>query len=143
MTVDTAKLLWFMFIRRIISQVLQCLGSIYIWCGTGLKKMDPDPDPGHFFKIYWIFLTKNYFRFFFLAYFYPKTWWTVQKWGHFYNLSFFSKVQIWVLGVQKFFFAVFGWYFTPWIRIRGSAYFCGSGSGSRKPNSCGSNGSGS
>ena len=24
------------------------------------------------------------------------------------------------------FFAVFGWYFTPWIRIRGSAYFADS-----------------
>ena len=40
-----------------------------------------------------------------------------------------------------FFVAVFGWYFDPWIRIRGSAYLCGSGS--RKPKSCGSNGSGS
>ena len=78
-----------------------------------------DPDPGHFLKIYW----------FFFAYFYPKTWWTIYKWGNFYNLYFFSKVQIWVLWVKKFFFAVFGWYFTPWIRIRGSAY-CGS----RKPN---------
>ena len=28
------------------------------------KKMDPDPDPdpGYFFKIYWIFLTKQYFQ---------------------------------------------------------------------------------
>ena len=25
-----------------------------------------DPDPGHFFKIYWIFLTKNNFQFFFI-----------------------------------------------------------------------------
>ena len=31
-------------------------------------------------------------------------------------------------------FEVFGWYFTSLIRIRGSANFGGSGSGSRKPN---------
>ena len=36
---------------------------------------------------------------------------------NFSNL-FFSKVQIWVLGVKKFFFAVFGSFFTPRIRIR-------------------------
>ena len=28
------------------------------------KKMDPDPDPDHLFKIYWIFLTKNNFQIF-------------------------------------------------------------------------------
>ena len=45
----------------------------------------------------------------------------------------------------KDFAPVFGWYFAPWIRIRGSSYFSGSrpGSGSRKPICCGSNGSGS
>jgi len=107
------------------------------------KKMDPDP--GHFFKIWWIFITKNNFQMFcfiFFACFYPKTWWTIQKWGNFYNFSFL-KIQIWGLGVKKFFFAVFGWYFTPWIRIRGSAYYCGSRSGSKTPKSCVSNGSGS
>ena len=52
-------------------------------------------------------------------------------------ISLFSIVQIWVLGV-KFFSPVFGCYFTPWIRIRGSTYFCGFGSGSRKPKFCGS-----
>ena len=56
------------------------------------KKMDPDPNPGYFFKINWIFLTKQKKNF---AYFQAKTWWT-----------------------------------------------CGSGSGSKKPKSCGSNGSG-
>ena len=81
------------------------------------------------------FLSKNNFQIYFLfffAYFYPKTRWTIQKWGSFYNL-FFSKVNILVLEVKKI-FAVFVWYFTPWIQIRGSAYFCGSGS--RKPKSC-------
>ena len=38
-----------------------------------LKKMDPDPDPEYFFKIYWIFLTKQIF----FAYFHAKTWWTI------------------------------------------------------------------
>ena len=45
-------------------------------------------------------------------------------------ITLFTLVQIWVLRVT-FFFAVFG----------GPAYFCGSGSGSRMPKSCGSNGS--
>ena len=36
----------------------------------------------------------------------------------FFNHSFFSKVQIWCFGVKKIFFAVFGWYFIPWLRIR-------------------------
>ena len=56
-----------------------------------IRILDPhwkktDPDPGHYFKIYWIFLTKNNFQIFcfiFFAYFYPKTWWIIQIWGHF------------------------------------------------------------
>ena len=63
------------------------------------KKMDldPDPDPGYFFKIYWIFLTKQNFQIFcliFFAYFYAKTWWTIQKSGNFYNLSFFNSSDL-------------------------------------------------
>ena len=89
-----------------------------------IRILDPhrekmDPDPGHFFKIYWIFLTKNNFQIFcfiFFRLFYPKTWWTIQKWGNYYNI-FFSIVQIWVLGLKSF-FSVFDWYFTPWIRIQ-------------------------
>ena len=39
---------------------------------------------------------------------------------------FFQKFS---LGVKKkIFSSVFDWYFTPWIRIRGSSYFFGSGS---------------
>ena len=53
------------------------------------KKMDPDP-----------------------VYFF---WWTIQKWGNFYNL-FFQKFR--VEFSSKDFFAVFGWYFTPWIWIQ-------------------------
>jgi len=45
---------------------LQCLGSILFWCGSGSEsildphwnKMDPNPGPGHFFEIYWIFSKK-------------------------------------------------------------------------------------
>ena len=100
------------------------------------KKIDPDPnpypdpDPGYFFEIYWIFLTKQNLYIFcliFFAYFFAKTWWTIQKSGNYNNLSFFNSSD---LGFESYFFAVFGWYFPPWIRIRGSAYFCGSGSGS-------------
>ena len=101
------------------------------------KKMEPYPNPdlGHFFKIYWIFLTKNNYKIlFFLAYFYPKTLWTIQKWWNFCNLSIFKSSDL-SSGFKKF-FEVFGWQFTPWIRIRGSAYF--SGSGSKKPKSYGS-----
>ena len=32
------------------------------------KKMDPDPDPGHLFKIYCNFLTKNNFQIFVLSF---------------------------------------------------------------------------
>ena len=70
-----------------------------------------DPDPGHFFKIYWIFC----FNFF--ADFYSKTWWTIQKWGNIYNIFFF-EVQSWVLGVKKFFLLIFYPLDPdPWIRI--------------------------
>ena len=55
------------------------------------KKMDPDP--GHFFKIYWIFLTKQIVLFFF-AYFYAKTWWTIQESGFIYYLSFFNSSNL-------------------------------------------------
>ena len=49
---------------------------------------DPDPGPGHehFFKIYWCWTKEefpNYFSSFF-AYFYAKTWWTMQKKGNFW-----------------------------------------------------------
>ena len=33
-----------------------------------------------------------------------------------FKISLFSKVKIWVLGVNKF-FSVFGSYVTPWIRL--------------------------
>ena len=55
------------------------------------KKLDPDPDPGHFFR-FTDFFIKIIFKFkVFFAYFYPETWWTIQKWGNFYNLSFFNS----------------------------------------------------
>ena len=74
-----------------------------------IRILDPhwkkvDPDPGLFFKIYWIFQQKLIFNFFFIiffAYFYLKTWWTIHNWAKFYNL-FFSKVQTWVLGLKFF-----------------------------------------
>ena len=37
------------------------------------KKMDPDPDPGYFSRIF------KFFVLFFFAYFYAKTLWTIQK----------------------------------------------------------------
>ena len=38
-------------------------------------------------------------------------------------ISLFSTVQIWGLRAKDL-FAVFGGYFAPWTRIRGSAHFC-------------------
>ena len=113
------------------------LMRIRIFDRTG--KIDPDPDPGsHWKKLIRIriqiqvislkfteFLTKQNFQIFCLilfAYFNA----LIRK---FYYLSFFNSSD---LGFEsKIFFAVFGWYFAPWY-----------GSGSRKPKSCGSNGSG-
>jgi len=87
---------------------------------------DPDPDSGSALEkngsgsrsfLYWFAEFSNFLFYFFSHIFYPKTWWTIQKWGNFI-ISLFSKVQILVLGVKQFFFAIFGWDFTPWIRIR-------------------------
>jgi len=42
------------------------------------------------------FLSKKIFKcFIFFAYFYPKTWWTIQKWGNFI-ISFFKSSESWV-----------------------------------------------
>ena len=109
------------------------LMRIRIFDRTG--KIDPDPG-SHWKKLIRIriqvislkfteFLTKQNFQICCLilfAYFNA----IIRK---FYYLSFFNSSD---LGFEsKFFFAVFGWYFPPWY-----------GSGSRKPKSCGSNGSG-
>jgi len=85
---------------------------------------DPDPDPGHYFKIYWISLTKkNYlkiFCFILFAYFYPKTWWTIQKRS--YNLSFLKSSDWGFRSKKGCFFCSFWLIFypldaDPWIRI--------------------------
>ena len=95
------------------------------------KKMDPDPnpdpglDPGHFYKIYWIIIFKFFVLFFSHIF-------ILQLDEPFRNeeifiISLFFKVHILDLEVKKvFFLQFFGWYFAPWIRIRGSAYFPGS-----------------
>ena len=36
---------------------------------SALEKMDPNPDPGRFFKIYWFFLNKAEFSIFWLFFF--------------------------------------------------------------------------
>ena len=61
------------------------------------------------------FLTKQNFNI--LAYFYVKTLWIIQKSGNFYNLSFFNT-SYFGFESKKFFVAVFGWYFSPFVRIR-------------------------
>ena len=50
-------------------------------------------------------LTSRSFKFIviFLAYFYAKTWWTIQK-SEIFIISLFSIVFIWVLRVKQFFF---------------------------------------
>ena len=82
------------------------------------KKMDPDP--GHFFKIYRIFLTKNNFQLFCFIFF--SLHFILKLDGPFRNeelfiISLFSKKCIWGLGV-KVFFAVLGCYpLDPDVRI--------------------------
>ena len=49
---------------------------------------------------------------------YAKTWWTIKKLGNFYDLPFFSLVQICVFKVKKFFMYFFG----DILRL-GSQYF--------------------
>ena len=83
------------------------------------KKMDPDPDPGHFFKIYWIFITLNNFQNWSVIF--------ILKLDELFRneenfiISFFSKFQILVLGVKEFFFSVWLIFYPldpdPWIRI--------------------------
>ena len=105
---------------------------------------DPDPDSGSALEKNGSRLFHRNFKFFvlFFSLIFMLTWWGMQKSGNFYNLSFFSSSD---LGFESKFFLLqcFGWYFAPWIRIRGSAYYCGSVSGSRKLKSCRSNRSGS
>ena len=101
------------------------------------------PDPGQFFKIYWFFLTKNHFQIFlfkFLLIFILKLYEPFRN-EEIFIISFLSKVQIWVLGVKNFCLQ-----FLVDILPLGSIsvdphIFCGTGS--RKPKSYGSNGSGS
>ena len=54
---------------------------------------------------------------YFFRIFYPKTWWTIQKWENCYNLFFFKSSDFGFRS-KKGFLAVFGWYFTHWIRIQ-------------------------
>ena len=130
----------------------QCLGSIKFQCGSEsgswirTEKTGSKPGTGSGSRSWTllsdllIFLRHRFVKSIFLLYFanfYAKTWWTIQISRNFYNLSFLNSSD---LGIQsKIFSAVFRRYFSTWIRIRESAYF--GGSGSRKPKSCGSNGS--
>ena len=71
------------------------------------KKIDPYPGNENFFKIYWIFLTKqNYFEFFSsFRLLFAKTWWIFKRTGNFYNLAF-STVEIWVRQLKNLLFLV-------------------------------------
>ena len=84
------------------------------------KTMDPDPGHEHFLKIYWFFFLSRIVYIIFLL----------------FMLKLDEPFR------DQEFFLVFGLYFAAWIRILGSAFFCLTGSGSRKPKSCGYNGSG-
>ena len=106
----------------------QCLESIQFWCGSGSwirtgKKWIQ-------IRIFWHKMSSKFFVFFFLLIFILKLDEPFRNEEIFIISIFFKSSDF---GLKKF----FDWYFTPWIRIRGSAYFC------RKPKSCGSNVSGS
>ena len=76
---------------------LECLGSIKLWCGSGSwirtgKKWIRIQDILDLMN----FFNKNnflIFYFIFFAYLYSKTWWTIQKGEHFYNI-FFQKFKV-------------------------------------------------
>ena len=73
------------------------------------KKIDPDPDPGHFFKIYWILFNKFFSLNFILKLDEPFR----NEEIFIISLSFFSQVQIWGFGVKKIFFCSFWLIFYP------------------------------
>ena len=116
----------------------QCLGSIKFWCGsgswirTGKKWIRIQVISSRFTEF---FNKKNNFQIFVLFFsliFILKLDEPFRN-EEIFIISFF-KSSIWVLGVKTFFFSSFWLTFYPWIWIRGSAYF--SGSGSRRPKSC-------
>ena len=85
------------------------------------KKMDPNPDPGNLFKIYWVFFN-NFFEF------------VVLFFSLIFNLKLdepFIKNEIFIFSLfkssdlgfrsEKVFFQVFGWSFTLKSRSLGSA----------------------
>ena len=82
------------------------------------EKMDPDlnpdPDPGYFHKIYWIFFFNKAECSIFLSYFFRIFFLlklnTIQKSGNFYNLSFFNSSD---LGFESNFFGSFLLIFCP------------------------------
>jgi len=101
------------YISYILSDTFPVLRIHLILMRIRIQILDPHwkkMDPGLFIKIYWIFLTKNNFQIF--AYFYPKAWWTIQKWGNFYNF-FFSKVipitsgNVYIYIIQTFYISYF------------------------------------
>ena len=80
-----------------------------------LKKKDPDP--GYFFKIYWIFITKNNFQIGFFSLIFILNPFRNEET---FIIFRFLKVQIWVLEVKKGFLCSFWLIFyplDPWIRI--------------------------
>ena len=79
--------------------------------------LDPDPDPGYFFKIYWIFFNKAKFSIFCLIFMLKlnEPFWNKEI---FIIFLFFNSSDLGFESVLFFiFFAVFGWYFAPWMRI--------------------------
>ena len=65
--------LWFLYNSELRTSILLVLRICLILIRIRIldphwKKMNPDPnsdpDPGHFIKIYWFFLTKNNFQIF-------------------------------------------------------------------------------
>ena len=64
-----------------------------------------NPDPGHFFKIYYTLTNQNFKTvFLFFVYFFANA---IQKSGIFYNLAFFNCPDSGFESIN-FFFAVFG-----------------------------------
>jgi len=98
-------------------------------------KINPSPDYEHFLKIYWFFKAEDRQIIFLLFSLKLDKPFRDQK---ILIISIvFNSSELGVESKKVFFVFVDIFCFVTWIRIRGSAYLCGSGS--RKPNSCESN----
>ena len=125
--------------RKAVLRIHLIFMRIRIWI-LDLQRKKMDPDPGYFHKIYRNFCKKAEFSKFVLFFLFICLLKLDKPFRNqeIFIISLFNRSD---LGLEsKHFFLQFLVDILPsWIQIRGSSFFCGSGS--RKPKSSGSNGS--